>query len=328
MKVDVVSPAVPEAIAEHAAAAERGGASGFLVPETRYDPFVSLGLAATTTERIEIGTSVAIAFARTPMTVAVSAYGLQRLSGGRMVLGLGSQIRPHVTKRYSMPWSQPAARMREFVSALRAIWTSWQEGTRLDFRGDFYTHTLMTPMFDPGPLASGPPRVLVAGVGPRMVAAAAEVGDGLLCHPLSSPAYLREDVMPALADAHDTFEVGGMALVATGRTEDERRAAAAAVRAQIAFYASTPAYLPILERHGWTGLHEELHELSTRKAWTTMAERIDDEVLDTFAIVGEPDRVGALVRERFDGLLDRVSLAMPYEIDDDLRLAAMEGIRD
>jgi probable F420-dependent oxidoreductase len=335
VKTDMLSGSGPGAIAAEAARAEALGLSGFMVPETRHDAFVSLALAASSTASIDIGTSVAIAFARTPMTTAISAYDIQRLSGGRTVLGLGSQIRPHITHRYGMPWSRPAARMREFVGAMRAIWASWENGTRLDFRGDFYTHTLMTPMFDPGPVPGGPPRVLVAAVGERMTRVAAEVADGLICHPLSTPDYLRDRIAPVVEEARpaergeaDGFEFAGMVMVATGRTEPAMHEAIRRTREQIAFYASTPAYLPILEHHGWGPLQGELNALSKRGAWSEMADLISDDILDAIAVVGPPDEVGAAVARRFGGLLGRVSLSLPYQAGAELAETVLSGVRD
>ncbi|MEU6264615.1 TIGR03617 family F420-dependent LLM class oxidoreductase [Saccharopolyspora shandongensis] len=334
MKADMLLQHDLASAASEAARAEAMGLDGFLVTETKNDPFLSLALAADATSEIEIGTSIAIALARTPMTTAVTSYDLQRLSNGRLVLGLGSQIRPHITNRYGMPWSKPAARMREYVCAMRAIWDCWQHGTKLDFRGDFYTHTLMTPMFDPGPVPSGNPKVLLAAVGALMTGVAGEVADGLICHPLSSVEYLRAHTLPAVEagrkrsgrEAVD-FEVAGMVMVATGRNEAELQKAIEGTRRQIAFYASTPAYRPVLEQHGWGDLQQELNALSKRGDWEAMGRCITDDVLHTFAVVAEPEQAGALVRRRFDGLLDRVSLSLPYEVDDELAANVLVGVR-
>ena len=301
---------------DQAAAAEAAGYAGLFTPEARHDGFLPLAVAASRTERIELGTSVAIAFSRTPMTLANLGHDMQLLSGGRFVLGIGSQIRPHIERRYSMPWSRPAARMREMVLALRAIWRCWNEGAPLDFRGEFYTHTLMTPIFMPRASPWGPPRVWVAGVGPLMVEVAGEVADGLICHPLVSRRYLAESLLPhlhagAAAAGRDPagVEVAAMAMVATGRDEDEMAAAVAATRVQIAFYASTPAYRPVLDMHGWEDLQPELRARSKAGDWLAMGDAIDDEVLQTLAVVAEPDRVADALRERFAGLADRVGIS-------------------
>jgi probable F420-dependent oxidoreductase len=260
------------------------------------------------------------------MATAYSAYDLQRLSGGRLVLGLGTQIKPHVTRRYGMPWSQPAARMTEYVAALRAIWHAWQTGDPLDFRGDFYEHTLMPPLFSPGSLDVPSPRVWLAAVGPRMLEAAGAVADGLICHPLLSRSYLADVVLPSVAGsraAHertDPFEVSTLCMVATGRTDEQLAAAVAGVRRQIGFYASTPAYAPVLEHHGWGDLHTEAHALTKANRWDELGDLVDDDVLAAFAVVGPLDSVGADVRARFAGLADRVTTSMPYDADDLLAL--------
>jgi probable F420-dependent oxidoreductase len=326
--VDIAFHGGPERIAALAGEVERrGGVRGLFVAEAAHDPFIALSLAATATERIEVGTSIAVAFARTPMAMAYSAYDLQRLSGGRLVLGLGSQIKAHITRRYAMPWSHPAARMTEYVAALRAIWHAWQTGDALDFRGDFYQHTLMPPLFSPGALDGPSPRVWLAAVGPRMLEAAGAVADGLICHPLLSRSYLAERVAPvvrAARDAHgrgDTpFEISTLCMVATGRTPEALAEATAGVRRQIGFYASTPAYRPVLDHHGWGDLHAEAHALSKAGRWAELGDLVDDEVLETFAVVAGRERAGAAVRARFAGLADRVTTSMPYDADDLLAL--------
>ena len=333
--VDIAFHGGPERIAAIAREAERRGAvRGLFVTEAAHDPFVALALAATATERIELGTSVAVAFARTPMATAYSAYDLQRLSGGRLVLGLGSQIKAHITRRYGMPWSRPAARIQEYVVALRAIWHSWQTGDPLDFRGDFYEHTLMPPLFSPGALDEPVPRVWLAAVGPRMLAAAGAVADGLTCHPLLSRSYLADVVVPAVRRSREThgraaepFEISTLCMVATGRTEEQVAAAVAGVRRQIGFYASTPAYRPVLEHHGWGDLHDEAHALTKADRWSELGGLVDDEMLEAFAVVGELDAVGAELRGRFAGLADRVTTSMPYDADDRLALDLLDVAR-
>ncbi len=255
-----------------------------------------------------------------------AARDVQNVSGGRLLLGLGSQIKTHITRRFSMPWSHPAARMREYVLALRAIWAAWNDGTRLGFRGDFYTHTVMTPFFNPGPNPFGPPPVLLAGVGPAMTAVAGEVADGFLCHGFTTERYLREVTLPALAEGRQrggragvgdgaAFEVSGSPLVATGRTQEELAAAVLGVRGQIAFYGSTPAYRPVLERHGWDALADELHALSRTGRWDDMAALIDDDALTAFAVAGEPDRVAPELLRRYGDIMTRMTLYTPYQAD-------------
>jgi probable F420-dependent oxidoreductase len=241
--------------------------------ETQIDPFLASTVAAERTEQVEIGTAIAVAFARNPMTVAIQANDVQALSEGRFILGLGSQIRPHITKRFSMPWSKPAARMREFVLAIRAIWESWSGGDKLDFRGDFYTHTLMAPFFDPGPNPHGNPKIMMAAVGPLMTEAAGEVADGMLCHGFSTERYVREATLPALergwrkaGRSSEDFEISAPGLVVARDTEEEIAAGIEFVKQQIAFYGSTPAYRPVLDLQGWGDLQEELNAMTKRCA--------------------------------------------------------------
>jgi probable F420-dependent oxidoreductase len=273
--------------------------------------------AAEQTERIELGTAIAVAFARSPMQLAYTAHDLQAYSDGRFILGLGSQVKPHIERRFSMPWSHPAPRMREFIMAMRAIWSAWNAGTKLDFRGDFYQHTLMTPFFSPPGLAGGPPAVFLAAVGEAMTAVAGEAADGLLAHAFSTERYLREVTLPALdrglaasGRSRTDVQVSLLLMIATGRTEEEMGRAVAAARQRIAFYGSTPAYRGVLERHGWAGLGEELNSLSRsarEDKWDAMGGLVDDEVLHAFAVVAEPARVAPEVLRRYGGLIHRVS---------------------
>ena len=323
MKVDAAFPLDgPADVREAAARGEQAGYGALWTAETQHDPFVTLTLAATVTKNVKLGSAIALAFARNPMSLAVQANDVQLISGGRLLLGLGSQVKTHITRRFSMPWSHPAARMREYVLALQAIWACWNEGTRLAFRGDFYTHTVMTPFFSPGPSPFGPPPVFLAGVGPAMTAVAGEVADGFLCHGFTTERYLREVTLPALAEgrrrggtARAGFEVAGSPLVATGRTEQELAAAVLGVRGQIAFYGSTPAYRPVLERHGWGALADELHTLSRTGRWDDMAALIDDDVLTAFAVVAEPDRVAPELLRRYGDIMTRMTLYTPYHAD-------------
>jgi probable F420-dependent oxidoreductase len=307
-------------------AAEEAGYDGVWSAETSHDPFLPLMIAADRSSTLTLGTSIAVAFARSPMTVAATANDLQAYSAGRFILGLGTQVKAHIEKRFSMPWSEPVPRMREYLAALHAIWDSWETGDRLRFRGDFYRHTLMTPMFSPGPNPWGRPPVMLAAVGPKMTQVAAEAADGLLVHGFTTERYFREVTIPQVesglaASGRDRgqFSVSYPGLVATGSDEASFEAACAGVRGQISFYGSTPAYRGVLELHGWGDLHTELHRLSLRGEWQTMAGLIEDDVLNTFAVVGEPQQVAPEVLRRFDGLVDRFSIYAPYELDDGVR---------
>ncbi|MBU2665074.1 TIGR03617 family F420-dependent LLM class oxidoreductase [Actinoplanes bogorensis] len=318
--------ATPVQVEAAAMAAEKDGYDGFGAAETRHDVFTALTLAARATERITLQSAIAVAFARNPMNVAVLANDLQLISQGRFQLGLGSQVQAHIERRFAMPWGQPAARMEEFVRAIRAIWKAW-EGERLAFRGEFYRHTLMTDFFSPGPNPYGNPPILVAAVGERMTRTAGRVADGLLVHPLTSAAYLGERTRPALREARggslDDFTVCLSALVVLGADEAARSTAEEAVKGQIAFYASTPAYRGVFEMHGWGDLADQLNSLSRRQAWTEMTALISDEVLDTFAVTGD---VAAGLRQRFGGLVDRISLYTPYEVDPALTAAVVSSL--
>jgi probable F420-dependent oxidoreductase len=313
--------------------AEEAGYDGIWTAETSHDPFLPLLVAAERTRRVQLGTGIAVAFARSPMTLAQTAYDLQAFSGGRFLLGLGSQIKPHITKRFSMEWSHPAPRMREFILALRAIWSSWNDGTKLDFRGDFYSHTLMTPFFNPGPNPHGTPKVFLAGVGRLMTEVAGEVADGFLCHAFTTESYLREVTIPALerglgrsGRSLDDFEISGPAFVVTGATEEDQARSAKGTREQIAFYASTPAYRGVLEHHGWGGLQDDLNAMSKQGQWAEMGERITDEMLHTFAVVGEPEQIADGLNERYGDVVDRISFYAPYRSDPDRWRRVMDGL--
>lgn len=331
MKVDFAVPFESAAdCREQMQRAERDGFDGVWMTEVKHDPFVPLALGATVTSRVELGTAIAVAFARNPMIVAQVANDLQELSGGRFLLGLGTQIKTHVTRRFSMPWSRPAARMREFVLALRAIWESWSDGSRLNFRGEFYSHTVMTPMFTPQPHPFGAPKVLLAGVGAGMTRVAGEVADGFLCHGFTTERYLREVTVPALREGRgdlDGFELVGNPMVVTGRDEAELAAAVASTRKQIAFYASTPAYRGVLEAHDRGALGEELHGLSRRGEWDRMGERIDDDLLHAIAVVGEPAEVAGEVRRRYGDLFTRATLYTPYPAEAGLVAEVAAAVR-
>jgi probable F420-dependent oxidoreductase len=334
MKVDGGIGAELARAGEAAREQEERGYDGIWTAETSHEPFFPLLLAAEHTQRVELGTGIAVAFARNPMTLAYQAYDLQAFSGGRFILGLGSQIKAHITKRFSMEWSHPAPRMREMILAIRAIWDCWNNGTKLDFRGDYYSHTLMTPFFDPGPNPHGNAKIFLAGVGELMTEVAGEAADGFLCHGFTTERYLREVTVPALerglakaGRTLDDFEISGPGFVVTGTNEEEMEKAAAGVRQQIAFYGSTPAYRAVLEMHGWGDLQTELNSLSKQGEWVKMGGLIDDEILGTFAVVAEPDRLAAGLHERYGDVIDRISFYAPYKSNPELWARVMEGLK-
>jgi probable F420-dependent oxidoreductase len=325
MKVDtgVMAPSLGE-IGPRARELEELGYDGILTAETGHDAFLPIALAAEHTQRIELATGIAVAFARTPMVLAYTANDLQQMSKGRFVLGLGSQIKPHIEKRFSMPWSHPARRMREYILALRAIWSAWNEQTKLSFDGEFYKHTLMTPFFAPPPNQYGAPKVFLAAVGERMSEVAGEVADGIIIHGFTTERYVKEVTMPAVerglkAAGRDrsSFQVSGPLFVVTGTSDEEITTARQGVKQQIAFYGSTPAYRGVLELHGWGDLQTELNALSKQGQWVEMGELIDDDILNTFAVVASPEGVAAELKRRYGGVIDRCSFYAPYRVDPD-----------
>jgi probable F420-dependent oxidoreductase len=335
MKVDLTGySATVDAAGAEAVGAEAFGYDGWWAAETQIDPFIACTVGAERTRRVEIGTAIAVAFARNPMTVAIQANDVHALSGGRFALGLGSQIKPHITKRFSMPWSSPAARMREFVLAVRAIWDTFATGAPLDFRGDFYSHTLMTPFFNPGPNPHGNPDVYVAAVGPLMTEAAGEVADGMLCHGFSTERYVREVTIPALERGRakagrtlEDFEITAPAFIVARDTEEEIAAGVQLVKAQIAFYGSTPAYRPVLDLHGWGALQDELNAMTKRGEWDRMPELIDDDVLHTFAVIGTPEGAVAEILRRYGDVATRVAIGVPDGADAERRQSLFETLR-
>lgn len=324
----------PVGLGRMAVSAEQLGYDGIVATETAHDPIVGLSAAATATSSIRLTTGVLIAFARNPMTVAMQAADLQDLSHGRFILGLGSQVRSHIERRFSMPWSKPAARMREFVMALHAIWDAFETGERLRFRGEFYQHTLMTPTFSPGTLPHGRPEVWIAGVGSGMTQVAGAVADGFMAHPFTTASYLREVTLPTLAGgAHeagrDPSEIGIRIapLTAVGRDRSELDGAIRQVRKRIAFYGSTPAYRGVLEHHGWGELADRLHAGSLRGDWDGLADLITDDVLDEFAVVGTPKQVADQTLSRFADHMTRLTFTTPAPLIGDLPAELIAAVR-
>src|SRR5277367_6285764 len=334
MKIDGGIGFDPDGMAAEAIKAEENGYDGVWSAETNHDPFLPIAVGAAAVQKLEFGTGIAVAFARNPMNLAVLANDLQLLTKGRFMLGMGSQIKPHITKRFSMPWSHPAPRMRELIAAMRAIWATWETGEPLAFRGEFYTHTLMTPFFDPGKNPYGNPKILLAAVGELMTEVAGEVGDGLLVHGFSTERYLREVSLPALergaaktGKTRQDLTVSYPGFVVTGKNEADVERATKAVREQIAFYGSTPAYRSVLELHGWGDLQPELNTLSKRGDWVKMGQLIDDDVLNAFAVVGPIEQVAAKVKARFGDIVDRFSFYAPYKIDPEVWRTVLAGFR-
>jgi probable F420-dependent oxidoreductase len=300
------------------------GYDGLWTAETKHDPFFPLILAAEHTDA-EIGTAIAVAFARNPMIIAQLGWDVQAFSEGRFILGLGSQVKPHITRRFSMEWSKPLARMEEFVLAVRAIWSAWENGTRLKFEGEFYTHNLMSPYFDPGANPYGNPKIMLAAVGAKMAEVSGRVSDGLVGHVFQTPKYIHEVLLPAvergLAAAgkqRSDFQMKLPVFVVTGRDDAERAVAVDSMRKEISFYASTPAYRPVLECHGLGDLQEELANLSRAGEWDAMAGKITDEILETFAVIADPLDVIATVRKRYGDVIDRLGFHIPYDTNNEL----------
>lgn len=322
--------------AQQARRLEELGYSGGFTFEGPHDPFLPLLTAASATTKLELSTAIAVAFARNPMLLAQLAWDLQIASQGRFTLGLGPQIKAHIERRFSMPWSQPAARMRELVLAIRAIWACWQDGEKLAFTGTFFTHTLMPPLLSPGPNPFGKPKIYLAGVGPAMTEVAGEVGDGFIVHPLNSHASLKNLTLPALTAGRekagknlDDFGISCQIMVAAGDTEEELNTAIATIRAQIAFYASTPAYKVILDCHGWGDLQPQAQQMTRENRWDLMTALINDEILNTFAVVGHTNDIAEKIRTRVNNHgIERISLVTPYTTDPSRFAAVVKDLSD
>ena len=337
MRVDhYLAPGPLAGVADEVRRAVRLGFDGVMAAETSHDPFLALTAAASAAPGVEVGTAVAVAFARSPMTVAHASWDLADLTGGRFLLGLGTQIRAHVVGRFAMPWSAPVPRMREFIAALRAIWSAWQYDEPLRFRGEHYRFSLMTPFFDPGPIARPDIPILLAAVGPGMCRLVGEAADGIHVHPFHTRRYLEEVVGPAIAagaarsgrDPGAITRVGTL-FVVTGHNDEELERSAAETRQRIAFYASTPAYRGVLDLHGWV-VGDDLTALSKRGRWEEMAGLVDDAMLETVAVVAPPGELAAAIRHRCDGVVDRLGLVMGDVLDDEEMgdlLAALSGRR-
>jgi len=301
-----------------AAAAETAGFNAVMTIELGHDPFTPLAFAALATSRVELTTSVAVAFPRSPTVLASQAWDLNANSKGRFVLGLGTQVKGHNERRFGIPWNPPAPRLRDYIGALRAVWRCWETRERLDYQGDHYRLSLMTPDFSPEPTGLAPPPVTIAAVGRAMLRLAGEVGDGVRLHPLCSRRYLQEVCLPEIREgmrrggrrrAH--FDLHGGGFVATGPDEQAVAAAIDEVRRRVAFYGSTRTYLPILSLHGLDDLAEGLHRLSVEGRWTEMAAEVSDDVVRIFAACGTYREIAGAVEARFGGPADSIGISFP-----------------
>jgi probable F420-dependent oxidoreductase len=301
-------------IPAYTAAAEALGFDAIWSSETQHDPFLPLALVAEHSRRLRFGTAVAIGFARSPTVVAHTAWDLAGVSGGRFLLGLGTQVRAHIERRFGMPWpASPVSQLREYMAALRAVWSAWQTGDRLNLRGKHYTLTLMTPFFSPPPIDHPAIPIYIAGVNRPLCRLAGEVADGLHIHPYHSVRYLREVVRPAVeegrARAGRSADAVAYAVSVFAVTDD---AGAGFARSQIAFYASTPSYRTVMETHGWGEAADRLGALARRGAWAEMGSCITDEMLEAFAVVAPTEDLAAALKARYDGLADRITLYLPF----------------
>ena len=327
MKVNTGIPVQDlKAVGAAAQAAEATGFSGISTQENRQDPFLPLAVAAAHTEDLELRTSIAIAFARSPMVAANMSWDLQRASNGNFTLGLGSQVKGHNVRRFSVPWSAPAPRMREYVQAIRAIWDCWKNGTPLDYQGEHYQFSLMTPNFTPEPLDGELPKIQIAAVGPAMMKVAAEECDGVMLHAFCTRKYLDEVILPKLQQglnakgkARTDFEISGGGFVVTGKDDEAVNKMFEWVRMRVGFYGSTPAYWPVFEAHGWQDLGEKLNDMSKKGQWQDMTKEISDDVVHEFCAVGRFDEIEKEISRRFAGPIDVIS--MPSDTPSDLIMA-------
>lgn len=315
MKVDFYfPPSAPRTAGPAAERAGRVGFDGFFTAETSHDPFLPLMVAAETAPDLELGTAIAVAFPRSPMVTAMTAWDLAEVSGGRFILGLGTQVKAHITRRFSTEWSSPGPRLRDYVLALRAIWDAWSGQEPLRYEGEFYEFSLMTPFFDPGPISHPHPPVAIAGVGPYLSRLAGEICDGFHVHPFHTVAYLDQVVLPNLAEgaaaagrSPDDCQRISTVFVVTGTDQSEMEQSMELVKQQISFYASTPSYAPVLEASGWD-FGPELTAMSKRGRWDEMAGVITDEVVEEIGVVAPIDELGSAIRQRYGDRLQRIGL--------------------
>jgi probable F420-dependent oxidoreductase len=335
MRVDPVNPRHDGKAAGAAAkAAEDAGFDGVVTAEIDHDPLIPLAFAATTTQRIDLGTGIVVAFPRSPMVIAGSAWDIHAASGGRFHLGLGAQVKGHNERRFSVPWSAPAPRLREYIHSLRAIWRCWEHAEPLHFEGDHYRFTLMTPEFSPKPTGLGPIPISIAAVGPAMMRLAARHCDGVRLHGFATRKYLEETAIPRLFEGleqggrkRSMFEIWGGGFIATGPDEEAVQKEMEWVRYRVAFYGSTRSYHGVFAAHGWDDLGMKLHGMSKRGEWKQMAAEVPDEVVRCFAAVGTYDEIPKAIAERFGGLTDTATLSFPADTDRDLVQQVVNDVR-
>lgn len=331
MKVDTGLPADLSQVPAAAQRAEALGYDGVITPETGHDPFLAHVLAAEHTERLELGTAVAIAFPRSPMTTAQIAWDIQKLSKGRFTVGLGTQVKGHIVRRYGMDWVPPGPRLRDYVLMMRAIWDSWQNGAKAEFQGEHYRYTLMTPLFSPGQIEHPHIPIHISAINPYNCRLVGRLCDGIKVHTFNTMKYLREVIIPNIEKGAKKagrdpkeIEICGMGSVITGKNQEEVEKAMAPARQQIAFYGSTRTYQPVFDVHGWGDLTMELNALSLEGKWQEMATKISDDVLDQFAIIGTYDEIVSKIKEKCAGVIDRMTFAIPVRsADDEDRLKSM-----
>ena len=307
-----------EGIAEAARKSEERGYDIFSSSETGHNPFLPLVLASEHTNTVQLQTSIALSFARSPMDTAYIAWDLQNLSNGRFTLGLGSQVRGHIVRRFSMPWAAPAPRMREYILALRPIWDSWQNGSKLDFAGDHYSFNLMSPFFNPGPIDNPDVKISIAGVNPNMLKVAGEVCDGVILHSFTPPKYTRDVVIPNLQKGAERtgrsiedIEISGGGFIVTGADEEELEKNKDITKSRISFYASTRSYSDVMDTHGWQDTHEKLYRMSIDGEWSKMGMQITDDMLDNFAVIGTYDQIASKIKSTYGRYATSVSFSMP-----------------
>ena len=333
MKIDTSLMFDPVKVSEIAGELEDAGFDGAYSFEGQSDPFITLTAAAMKTNKMDLMTSIAVAFSRNPMSLAYLGNDLQQLSQGRFILGLGSQVKSHIEHRFSMPWGKPVARMREMVLATKEIWRCWETGDKLNFKGEYYHHTLMNPTFSPGPNPFCAPKIFLAGVGPNMTACAGEVADGYFVHPFHSAKSFAELSLPNVQRGLDKsgkslqdFTISGQLITATGLNDEQLEIAMGSARGQIAFYGSTPAYKPVLEVHGWEGMQQEWSDMARAGKWLEMTASVTDEMLETFALTGTPEEVATKMKARCGGKMDRVSPVV-YQPDTELLTVLLKALK-